>query len=185
MPENLTMKDIARILGYSVSTVSRALNDSPAISDEVRARVQRYADEHHFTINRMAARLRQSRVEWTQVVGVIVPELTHYYFSSVLTGVMEACTQRGYTVMVGCSGERYSREKVLCRQFDANRVSGVIVSQAKDTPLYDYEHFRILQERGIPLVFYDRISPGVEASRVVVDDYQGAFNAVEHLIQTG
>ena len=179
------MKDIARALSLSVSTVSRALSDSPSISKEVRERVRAYADEHHFSANRVAVHLRQSHTENPRVIGVIVPELAHYFFSSILTGIMEAATERGYFVMVAHSNERFSRERELCQQFDANRVCGVIVSLAKDTPIYNYEHFRILQERGMPLVFCDRICTGINASRVVVDDYQGAYNAVTHLIQSG
>ena len=185
MSANLTMKDIAQALGLSVSTVSRALNDSPSISKEVGERVRAYAKEHHFTINRIAVNLRQTHADHPRVIGVIVPELAHFFFSSIMTGVIEAASERGYYVMVAHSGEHYTREKEICEQFDGSRVCGVIVSLAKDTPTYNYDHFRMLQERGIPLVFCDRICTGIEASRVVVDDYQGAFNAVSHLIATG
>lgn len=177
------MKDIARELGISVATVSRALNDSPRISPERRQQIQQYAREHNFTPNVLAESLRHSRVQPQKVIGVIVPEFTHYYFSSILTGIEEAASARGYYLMVALSDERYEREARICEQLHRQKVCGVIVSQAKDTK--DYSHFQKLIDSGIPLVFYDRICTGVNASRVTVDDYMGAFNAVTHLIETG
>ena len=179
----MTMKDIARELGISVSTVSRALKDSPRISAERRAMIQQYAREHNFTPNMLAESLRRSKVQPIKVIGVIIPEFTHFYFSSVLAGIEEEASARGYRVMVAQSGENYEREVRICQSFYENKVCGIIVSQAKDTKKYD--HFERLMEAGVPLVFYDRICTGVNASRVVVDDYMGAFNAVTHLIETG
>ena len=179
----LTMKDIARELGVSVATVSRALKDSPRISLEQRLKIQRYAREHNFTPNVLAERLRHSRVQPMKIVGVIMPELVHHYFSSILKGIEEEASSRGYHVLVAQSGEHYEREVQLCQSFFENKVCGIIVSQAKDTQRY--EHFQRLMDTGVPLVFFDRICTGVNASRVVVDDYMGAFNAVTHLIETG
>ena len=179
----LTMKDIARELGISVATVSRALKDSPRISEERRRMIQQYAREHNFYPNVIGAALRHSRVATSRVIGVIVPEFTHYYFSSVLTGIEEAAMARGYYIMVALSDEQHKREVRICETFHRLKVCGVIVSQAKDTQNYD--HFQKLIDSGIPMVFYDRICTGVNASRVVVDDYMGAFNAVTYLIETG
>ena len=177
------MKDIARELGISVATVSRALKDSPRISLERRTAIQQYAREHHFTPNVIAESLRFSRIQPIKVIGVIIPEFTHFYFSSVLSGIEEEASARGYRIMVAQSGEGYEREVKICQSFLENKVCGVIVSQAKDT--HKYDHFQRLMDEGVPLVFYDRICTGVNASRVVVDDYMGAFNAVTHLIETG
>lgn len=179
----LTMKDIARELGISVATVSRALKDSPRISLERRQLVQKYAREHNFTPNVLAESLRHSRVQPQKIIGVIVPELVHYYFASVLKGIEEEASAHGYQIMVAQSDERYEREVKLCRSFSESKVCGIIVSQAKDTQ--KYEHFQQLIDAGVPLVFYDRICTGVDASRVVVDDYMGAYNAVTHLINIG
>lgn len=179
----LTMKDIARELGISVATVSRALKDSPRISKERREMIQAYAREHNFTPNVLAESLRHSRVQPQKVIGVIVPELVHYYFDSVLKGIEEEASAHGYHIMVAQSGESYEREVKLCRSFYESKVCGIIVSQAKDTQ--QYEHFQRLIDSGVPLVFYDRICTGVNASRVVVDDYLGAYNAVSYLIDTG
>ena len=179
----LTMKDIAREFGISVATVSRALKDSPRISAERRAAIQQYAREHNFTPNMIAESLRHSRVQPLKVIGVIIPEFAHYYFSSILSGIEEEASARGYRIMVAQSNEQYEREVKICQSFYENKVCGIIVSQAKDT--HQYDHFQRLIDSGVPLVFYDRICTGVNASRVVVDDYMGAFNAVTHLIETG
>lgn len=177
------MKDIATDLGVSVATVSRALKDSPRISLEQRERVKEYARQHNYYPNFIAESLRNSKKRPLKTIGVIIPNLPHYYFASVLSGIEEEASLRGYTVMVAQSNERYAREVKICESFYDHKVSGVIVSQAKDTQRYD--HFQKLIDHGIPLVFYDRISTGVNASRVVVDDYMGAFTAVNHLIDTG
>ena len=179
----MTMKDIARELGISVATVSRALKDSPRISQERRLQIQQYAREHNFTPNILAESLRHSRVQPQKLIGVIVPELVHYYFSTILKGIEEEADAHGYRIMVAHSGEQYEREVRLCQSFYENKVCGIIVSQAKDTQ--HYEHFQRLIDMGVPLVFYDRICTGVNASRVVVDDYMAAYNAVSHLIETG
>lgn len=179
----LTMKDIAKELGVSIATVSRALKDNPSISKEQREKIQAYAREHNFYPNVIAESLRNSRVKPLKVIGVIVPQLSHFYFSSILSGIEEEATTHGYRIMVAQSNERYEREVKICQDFYKNRVCGVIVSQAKDT--VKYEHFKKLIDHHMPLVFYDRICTGINCSRVVVDDYMGAYNAVTHLINTG
>ena len=158
-PLPLTMKDIASELGVSVATVSRALKDSPRISVEQRERIKSYAREHNFFPNVIAESLRNSRVRPQKLIGVIIPQFAHYYFSSILSGIEEEASAHGYNIVVAQSGERYDQRH--------------------------YEHFQRLLDNGVPLVFYDRICTGVNASRVVVDDYMGAFNAVTHLINIG
>lgn len=179
----ITMKDIARDLGVSIATVSRALKDSPRISEEKREQIKQYARDHNFYPNVLAEQLRKSRIQPPKILGVIIPQFTHFYFSSILSGIEEEATVRGYRIMVAQSNERYEREVRICQSFFENKVCGIIVSQAKNTTKYD--HFQRLIDMGIPLVFYDRICTGVEASRVVVDDYMGAYTAVSHLIDTG
>lgn len=177
------MKDIAEALGVSVATVSRALKDSPRISGAQREKIKRYAREHNYYPNVLAESLRNSRTRPLKIIGVIVPQFAHFYFASVLSGIEQEAASRGYTIMVGQSAEQYNREVLLCERFYEHKVCGVIVSQAKDTQ--QYEHFQKLMDHGMPLVFYDRICTGIDCNRVVVDDYQGAFNAVTHLINTG
>ena len=162
----MNMKDIAQELGVSVATVSRALKDSPLISEEMRKTIQSFAHEHNFYPNAIGEALRHARVMPIRIIGVIVPELTHYYFSSILTGIEEATFARGYNIMVSLSDEKYEREVRICENYHRSKVCGVIVSQAKDT--HNYDHYQKLIDAGIPLVFY-----------------MGAYNAVTHLIESG
>ena len=179
----MTMKDIARELGVSVATVSRALSDSPSISKRRRQEIQQFAREHNYFPNVIAEQLRHSRRNPSRTIGVIVPELVHYYFSSILDGIESEASSRGYQILVAKSNENYEREVQICKEMLKNKVCGIIVSQAKDTERYD--HFERMTAAGLPLVFYDRICPALNASRVVVDDYKGTMNAVSHLIETG
>ncbi len=179
----MKLKDIAQQFNTSISTVSRALDDSPRISLKLRREIQAYAEEHHFARNPIGEMLRKGKSPTQQTIGVIIPQIAHYYFSTILSGIEQYATKHGYQVVVAQSNERYDDEARICHQFIKNHVAGVIVSQAKDTRRYD--HFTALTDAGIPLVFYDRICTGMNTSRVVVDDYQGAFKAVEHLIATG
>ena len=179
----LTMKDIARALGVSVGTVSRALKDDPRISVERRKMIQQWAKDHNFYPNVIAESLRKAKVQAPKIIGVIIPQIAHYYFSSILSGIEERACARGYNIMVAQSGEEYEREVRICDEMLRQHVCGIIVSQAKDT--VKYEHFEKLTGAGVPLVFYDRICTGLNTSRVVVDDYTGAYNAVSHMIETG
>ena len=171
-----TMKDIAEEFGVSISTVSRALSGSKRVREDKRLAIQKYAAEHNFYPNDIAKSLRYSKRQPVKVIGVIVPEITHYYFSSVVSGIEERASERGYRIMITMSKENYEREVQMCQVFEAHQVCGIIVSQAKSTTRYD--HFQSLIDKGITLVFYDRICTGVNASLVVVDDYMGAFNAL-------
>ena len=177
------MKDIAEHFGVSIATVSRALNGSNRVNQEKREAICDYARANNFYPNDIAKSLRNSRRMPVKVIGVIVPEFTHFYFSTILNGIEAAASKRNYRIIATTSRESYEREVQLCQMFEAHQVCGVIVSQAKETN--HYEHFQSLIDRGIPLVFYDRICNGINASLVVVDDYKGAFSAVAHLVATG
>lgn len=176
----ITIKDIARALGVSVSTVSRALKNNPDISKETRTLVNDYARKHNYKPNVMAANLRSNR---SNIIGVIVPQLVHHFFSCVLSGIERKASIEGYTILVAQSNESYEEEVHIVRRMQEARVCGVIASLAKETS--HYEHYQELIDGGIPVVFYDRICTGLQTERVVVDDYAGAFAAVEYLIQTG
>ena len=179
----LTMRDIATALGVSVATVSRALKDSPRISEEQREKIKNYAKEHNYYPNVMAEGLRSNTARPTKVIGVIVPQFEHFYFSSVLSGINQEAMSRGYTMMVSESLDEYEREALICKRYLENRVCGIIVSEAKNT--VSYEHFQEVLDNHMPLVFYDRICTGINCDRVVVDDYQGAYNAVNYMIERG
>ena len=176
----ITIKDIARELGVSPSTVSRALKDNPDISVETRKTIQAYAREHHYKPNALALNLRTSK---SNTIGVIIPQLVHHFFSCVLSGIEEEATKAGYNILVAQSNEKYEQEVKIVYSFLAARVCGVISSLAKDTAKYD--HYQELLDSNIPIVFYDRICTEINTERVVVDDYAGSFSAVEYMIQTG
>lgn len=177
------MRDIAEAMGVSVATVSRALKDSPRISVEQRERIKSYAKEHDYFPNVLAECLRSNVARTSKAIGVIVPQFEHFYFSSVLSGINQEAMSHGYTMMVSESLDEYEAETLICKRFLENRVCGVIVSEAKNT--VRYEHFKHIMDCHMPLVFYDRICTGVNCDRVVVDDYQGAFNAVNYMIERG
>ena len=126
----ITMKDIARELGVSIATVSRALKDSPRISAAQKERIQAFARAHNFCPNVIGEALRYSRTQPMKVIGVIIPEFAHYFFSSVLSGIEDEASARGYRVMVAQSNERYDKEVAICEDFYKNKVCGIIVSQA-------------------------------------------------------
>lgn len=179
----ITMRDIADALGVSVATVSRALKDNPRISIQQKNKIKKYAQEHNYYPNTLAEGLRNNMVKPSKLIGVIIPQFEHFYFSSVLEGIDQEATSRGYSIIVSASNDDFEHEQLICKHFLENRVCGVIVSQAKNTTTYS--HFQELIKERLPLVFYDRICTGINCDRVVVDDYQGAFNAVNYMIERG
>lgn len=176
----ITIKDIARALSISPSTVSRALKNHPDISQDTKNAVNAYAKEFNYKPNTLALSLRMSK---NNTIGVIVPEIIHYFFSSILSGIEQVANAEGYNVILCQSDEKYEKEISNTQALVATRVSGVLASLAKHTKNYD--HYRDIMESDIPLVFFDRICTELSTDRVVVDDYTGAFAAVEYLIQTG
>lgn len=177
---HITIKDIAKQLNISVSTVSRALNNNPDISPETRKLVQDFAKEHKYKPNAMALILRTNH---SNIIGVIVPELANHFFSSVLSGIETVAEDHDYHVIICQSMEEYTKEIKNVQTLIKARVSGVLISQSKTTT--QYEHFQELIDNDIPVVFFDRICTGIETGKVVVDDYSGTFKAVEHMIKTG
>lgn len=176
----ITIKDIARSLNISISTVSRALNDNPSISLDTRRIVQKFAKEHKYNPNSWAQLLRSNQ---SSIIGVIVPELANIFFSNVLAGIEDIAEKQGYNVIVCQSNENYEKEIRNVETLIKARVSGVISSLSKTT--FNYDHFQELIDRNIPIVFFDRICTGIDTSKVVVDDYSGTFSATEYLIKTG
>lgn len=176
----ITLKDIAKALDLSPSTVSRAMRNHPAISVKTRKIVRDYAKEHKYKPNMLAMQLRTNR---NNTIGVIVPEIVHYFFSTVLDGIQQEAESEGYNILISHSNEDYGREVRSVETLLDARVCGILVSQSKTTQKYN--HFQEILDNNVHLLFFDRICTGINTDKVVVDDYTGAFNAVEHLINTG
>lgn len=176
----ITIKDIGRALNISPSTVSRALKNHPDISQNTKDSVKKYAKDFNYKPNTLALSLRMSR---NNTIGVIVPEINNYFFSSVLSGIEQIANQEYFNVILCQSDENYEKEVRNTQALISTRVSGVLASLCKHTTNYD--HFQEIIDSDIPLVFFDRICIGINTDRVVVDDYAGAFAAVEYMIQTG
>jgi len=175
----ITIKDLARILNVSVSTVSRALKDHPDISKTTKKSVQDLAKELNYRPNEIALSLKNRK---SKIIGIMVPKLVHHFFSSVIEGVENVAYDNDYQVMIYHSDEMLEREKQLTQSFMSYRLDGLIVSMSKETE--DFSHFSKLSQLGIPIVYFDRV-PNGEFNKVLFDDYQGAFDAVSHLISCG
>jgi DNA-binding LacI/PurR family transcriptional regulator len=176
----VTIKDIAKELGISPSTVSKALKDHPDISQTTKRAVRELVEKWNYKPDPIALSLKSGQ---TRIIGVIVPEIVHYFFSTVISGIEDLAYDSGYHVMFCQSNESYEREVKAVQTLLSSRVDGILVSVTKETD--DFKHFRKIQENGIPLVFFDRICNELDTDRVVVDDEVGAFDAVKHLINIG
>ena len=173
----VTIKDIARTLEISISTVSRALKDHPDISPATKNMVKAFAEKVHYRPNALALSLRQSK---TFTIGVIIPEIVHHFFSSVISGIEEIAYASGYKVIICQSNESEEREKIVLQALVDSRVDGVMVSLSKNT--LDYSHFKSVLEDELPVVFFDRICSDLSTDRVVADDFEGARIATNHLL---
>ena len=176
----ITIKDIATELGISPSTVSKALKGHRDISSSTKQSVKELADKWNYQPDQIALSLKSGL---TNTIGVIVPEIVHYFFSSVIGGIEDLAYDSGYHVMFCQSSELYAREVKAVETLLSSRVDGILVSLSKMTENFD--HFRKIQDNDIPLVFFDRICEEIETDRVIVDDEKGAYDAVTHLIKIG
>jgi LacI family transcriptional regulator len=178
--EKTTIHDIARKLNITASTVSRALKDHPRISTETKKAVLKTAQKLNYQPNHIAAALRVGR---SNILGIIVPTADRTFFSSVVRGIEEIANQSRYNVMICQTYDNYEKEAATVEALLNARVDGIIASHGKET--LNFEHFRKVKERGIPLILFDRTNDELEVSHVVIDDYLGGYKATEHLIQQG
>ena len=175
-----TRKDIAKELGVSPSTVSRALKDHPDISPATKKKVNELAVSLNYKPNPIALSLRSNV---TNTIGLIIPEIVHHFFSSVISGIEDLAFDNGFNVLISQSNESYYREVSSAETMLNSRVGGVLASISKTT--YDLSHFENLINNDIPIVFFDRYSDDLEADAVFIDDRKGAYMAVNHLISAG
>ena len=178
--ENITIKDIARELGISPSTVSRALKDHPDISQATRDAVNELAERWNYRPNPIALSLKSGS---SKTIGVIIPDVVHYFFSTVISGIEDVVYQRDYNMILCQSNERWEHEVKNIRTLLSSRVDGILASVAKTTT--DYRHYRNILDKDIPLVFFDREVEEIKTDSVVIDDETGAYKAVNHLLRTG
>jgi len=179
MKQAVTLKDLARELNIATSTVSRALKGSPEISAITRARVQKLAKELNYEPNALALSLRHSK---TNTIGVILPELVHFFFSTVISGIEDIAYSNGYNIIICQSNENIDREILDTKALFNHRVDGILACVSRNTSVYD--HFIAIQDKGIPIVFFDRDVP-IDASKILSNDFEGGYNATKHLIESG
>jgi DNA-binding LacI/PurR family transcriptional regulator len=176
----VTIKEIARLLGLSKSTVSRALTEHSDVNEETRRKVLTVAQQLKYEPNKIALHLKQ---QCTKTIGVIVPETINVFFSKVMCGIQKIATESGYNVVVCQSNESYAIEKENIRSLIANQVDGLLISVSHETTHTD--HFDILLKKNIPVVFFDRICEAFPTSQVFTNNYEIAFEATEHLVGQG
>ena len=179
MNKPATIKDIAQRLNISISTVSRSLRNAPDVSPETKQAVIALSEELNYQPNKLALSLRQKQ---THTIGVIVPNLD-YVLSTMVKGIDEVALEAGYTVMVCQSNESYGREILNTRRLLDSLVDGFIISVSSETKIFD--HFKKIQERGLPMVIFDRVTPDLAAPSVRLDNEEGGFLATEHLLEQG
>ncbi|WP_179225516.1 LacI family DNA-binding transcriptional regulator [Hymenobacter mucosus] len=175
-----SISDLARQLGVSVSTVSRALSDKASISDATKKKVWKLAKELHYQPNHLAAGLRKGR---SNLLGVMVPHIDGHFFTMVVKGIETVASKAGFNVMICQSNEDVAHERKNIETLLSAQVEGILVSLARTTR--DFKHFEKVRKQEIPLVFFDRVLDGLDVSAVVIDDREGGYQATKHLIQQG
>lgn len=179
MPKT-TIHDIAKRLNITASTVSRALNNNPRISEATRKAVQKVAKELNYQPNSIAAALRMGK---SKLLGVIVPIADRAFFSSVIRGIEEIAGTYDYKIIITQSYDDYEKEVETIEALTRARVDGIIASISKKT--VNVDHFQMALKKGIPVVLFDRTSPDLDVNSVMIDDYHGAYDVVKHLIDQG
>lgn len=177
--QRVTIHDIAHQLNTTASTVSRALQDHPRISREMKKAVWDLAQKLNYQPHSIASSLRKGK---GNTVGVIIPHIDRYFFSSVIKGIEEVAYDAGYNVLICQSFDSYAREKAIVENLANGKVDGLLVSMAAGTT--DFKHFQMVMGKGLPLIFFDRV-PEMDVNKVEIDDAAGAQKAVEHLIDEG
>jgi LacI family transcriptional regulator len=178
--EAITIKDIAKALGLSTSTVSRALRDSYEISAETKKLVLDYAEKNNYHPNPIALSLKERR---SRSIGVIVCEIANSFFSQVINGIESIAYNNGYTVIIAQSRESFDREILNLQYLTSRSIDGLIISISTETT--DFSYFKELHQKGLPIVFFDRIVSEIETHKVIADNYKGAYDATVHLINCG
>lgn len=176
----ITLRDIAKALNISVSTVSRALTDSYEIGEETKKLVVAYAKEHNYVPNKMARSLKMGK---TRSIGVVICAIDNSFVAQMLDGIDQVCTDNGYQIIIMQSKESYEQEKACINLLYANGVDGIMISPSYQTT--DFSHLKTLQIQNFPLVLFDRITEELTAHKITANNVKGAYQATAHLITTG
>ena len=178
--KEVTIYDVAKELNVSPSTVSRGLKNHPHIKKETKKNIIAKAKEMGYQQNKFASNLRQKH---TNTIGVIVPKLDSYFMATVISGIEKITSQNGYGLIISQSQESWKKEISCISTLFNSRVDGLLVSLAFDTK--NLEHFNILLNKDIPVVFFDRVTDCNGCISIVIDNFKAGYEATSHLIEQG
>ncbi|MEA1785548.1 LacI family DNA-binding transcriptional regulator [Arenibacter sp. GZD96] len=183
MKQKITLKQLARELEVSISTVSKALKNSDEISQDTKDKIQAFAKFYNYKPNNIAVSLKNRR---TKNIGVIIPDIVHHFFTTVFRGIEKYANGHGYNVIVCVSDESFDKEVINMEMLANGSIDGFIMALSAETQLKkDYNHLREVTEQGIPLVLFDRVTEDIICDKVVINDEEAAFTAVAKLIESG
>lgn len=183
MKHQITLKEIAKELGVSISTVSKSLKNSKEISLETREKIQAFAKLYNYKPNNIALSLKNRK---TYILGIVIPEIVHHFFSSVIKGIEDVAISRGYTVVISVSNEEYKKETTIVQALSNGTVDGFIVSLSKETLFTkNFSHLQKAVDLEIPIVMFDRVTTTIKCDNVVVDDRNISMQSVSFLIEKG
>lgn len=183
MSKRITIKQIAKALNVSISTVSKALNDSYEISDETKQKIQEYAKAHNYKPNTLALSLQNKR---TKTIGILVPNILNYYFARVLRGIEKVATENGYNIITCITNESYKKEVNTVEMLSNGAIDGFIACLSIETlQMRQFDHFQNVLEEGTPVVLYDRVHKDIVCDKVVTDNIKSAYKATRFLMRSG
>lgn len=183
MKKRITLKGIANELNVSISTVSKSLKNSPEIGEETRQKIIAFAKTHNYRPNNIALSLKNRK---TKTIGLIIPEIVHYFFSNVINGIEKFANKNGYNVIIAVSNESFEKEVLNMETLANGHIDGFIISIAKETfKKQDFHHIQETIDLGVPVVLFDRVFNNLKCDKVIVDDKGGAEAATSFLIEKG
>ena len=183
MRKKVTLKQIARELDVSISTVSKSLKDSHEISEDTRLKVQAFAKLYNYKPNNIALSLKNKK---TKTIGIIIPEIVHHFFATVISGIEQVANENGYNVIVCLSDESFDKEGINMELLANGSTDGFIMSLSKETQQKkDFHHIQEIISQGMPVVMFDRVTNDVFCDKVIIDDQQAAYDAIQYFISNG
>ncbi|MEG1023216.1 LacI family DNA-binding transcriptional regulator [Flavobacterium plurextorum] len=183
MKRKITLKQIAKELDVSISTVSKSLRNSLEIGEETRLKVQAFAKFYNYKPNNIALSLKNRK---TKSIGIIIPEIVHYFFSTVINGIEQVANEHGYSVVICLSDDSFDKEVLNMEMLANGSIDGFIMSLSKETQFKgDFHHITEVINQGMPVVMFDRVTNDILCDKVIIDDKAAAYEAVQSLIDNG